>query len=70
MRGQTNPATNKLQTFKNQQKPNQLLELHGAAVEMRRRDFFAGHWAPYLARAAGLPVCYGCACGAVFAVGV
>ncbi|GBF96474.1 arabinose kinase [Raphidocelis subcapitata] len=31
-----------------------MLELHSAAVEMRRRDFFEGHWGPYLLRAAAL----------------
>jgi len=30
---------------------------------MKRRDFFEGHWGPYLLRAAALPVSYGCAGG-------
>ena len=35
-----------------------LLELHGAAVEMKRRDFLAGNWAPYLEAAAALTPTY------------
>jgi galactokinase len=36
-----------------------LLEVHGAAVEIRRRDFLAGNWAPYLERALSLgPIRY------------
>lgn len=36
-----------------------LLEVHGAAVEIRRRDFLAGNWAPYLERALSLcPIGY------------
>lgn len=35
-----------------------MLELHNAAVEMKRRDFFEGHWGPYLLRAAALRVSY------------
>ena len=35
-----------------------MLELHSAAVEMKRRDFFEGHWGPYLLRATALPVQY------------
>lgn len=31
-----------------------MLEIHGAAVEIKRRDFLAGHWAPYLQRATTL----------------
>ncbi|KAK3244889.1 hypothetical protein CYMTET_45520, partial [Cymbomonas tetramitiformis] len=31
-----------------------LLELHGCMVEMTRRDFFNGHWRPYLERALSL----------------
>lgn len=31
-----------------------LLELHECSVEMARRDFFAGHWQPYLERAVAL----------------
>ena len=36
----------------------QLLEIHGAAVEIKRRDFVDGHWAPYLRRALTLHVVY------------
>uniref|UniRef100_A0A383W3L1 L-arabinokinase n=1 Tax=Tetradesmus obliquus TaxID=3088 RepID=A0A383W3L1_TETOB len=35
-----------------------MLELHGAAVEMKRRDFLEGHWGPYLQRACSLNVRY------------
>ena len=36
-----------------------LLEVHCAAVEIRRRDFLAGNWAPYLERALSLgPIRY------------
>ncbi|KAI8470791.1 MAG: Transglutaminase-like superfamily-domain-containing protein [Monoraphidium minutum] len=35
-----------------------MLELHSAAVEMKRRDFFDGHWGPYLLRAAALKVTF------------
>lgn len=31
-----------------------LLEAHECAVEMKRRDFLAGNWAPYLEAAARL----------------
>jgi hypothetical protein len=35
-----------------------MLEVHGAAVEMKRRDFLEGHWGPYLLRACSLKVNY------------
>lgn len=35
-----------------------LLEVYDCAVEMRRRDFFEGHWGPYLTRACALTPCY------------
>lgn len=35
-----------------------MLEVHGAAVEMKRRDFLEGHWGPYLKRACSLSVKY------------
>lgn len=35
-----------------------MLEVHGAAVEMKRRDFLEGHWGPYLQRACRLTVRY------------
>ena len=35
-----------------------LLQLHGAAVEIRRRDFLEGTWAPFLLHAASLEVSY------------
>jgi L-arabinokinase len=35
-----------------------MLELHSAAVEMKRRDFLEGHWGPYLERACSLNVRY------------
>ncbi|GAB4816629.1 hypothetical protein N2152v2_003675 [Parachlorella kessleri] len=35
-----------------------LLQVHNAAVEMRRRDFVSGQWAPYLQRAKALKPCY------------
>ena len=38
-----------------------LLQLHGAAVEIRRRDFLEGTWAPFLVHAASLDVAYECA---------
>lgn len=38
-----------------------LLQLHGAAVEIRRRDFLEGTWAPFLLRAAELNFSYECA---------
>jgi hypothetical protein len=31
-----------------------LLQLHGAALEMRRRDFLSGNWAAHILRAAQL----------------
>ena len=34
------------------------LEVHECAVEMARRDFFAGHWRPALERASQLRPCY------------
>jgi hypothetical protein len=37
-----------------------LLQLHGAAVEIRRRDFLEGTWAPFLLHAAALDVTYEC----------
>jgi galactokinase len=35
-----------------------LLELHDSAVEMKRRDFLAGNWAPYLEAAVALKPSY------------
>ena len=35
-----------------------LLQMHGAAVEIRRRDFLEGNWTPFLAAAAELTVTY------------
>ena len=35
-----------------------LLQMHGAAVEIRRRDFLEGNWTPFLAAAAELTVSY------------
>lgn len=35
-----------------------LLEIHDSAVEMKRRDFLSGNWAPYLERAVALHPCY------------
>lgn len=56
-----NPTPQNLPTPHRQLKPpRQLLELHSAAVEMRRRDFFEGHWGPYLLRAAALEPHYRC----------
>lgn len=37
-----------------------LLQLHGAAVEIRRRDFLEGTWAPFLLHAAELNFTYKC----------
>ena len=37
-----------------------LLQLHGAAVEIRRRDFLEGTWAPFLLHAAELTFTYEC----------
>lgn len=37
-----------------------LLQLHGAAVEIRRRDFLDGTWAPFLLHAAELRFSYKC----------
>lgn len=34
------------------------LEVHNAAIEMKRRDFLEGHWGPYLLRACSLTVRY------------
>lgn len=34
------------------------LEVHSAAIEMKRRDFLEGHWGPYLLRACSLTVRY------------
>jgi hypothetical protein len=34
------------------------LEVHNAAIEMKRRDFLEGHWGPYLMRACSLTVRY------------
>jgi hypothetical protein len=33
-------------------------QVYSAGVEMRRRDFLEGHWAPYLVRATSLTVNY------------
>lgn len=38
-----------------------LLQLHGAAVEIKRRDFLEGTWAPFLLHAAELNFAYKCA---------
>jgi hypothetical protein len=35
-----------------------LLQMHGAAVEIKRRDFLEGTWAPFLLRAAELDFAY------------
>lgn len=35
-----------------------LLQLHGAAVEMRRRDFLAGNWAAHILQASQLRPAY------------
>ena len=35
-----------------------LLQMHGAAVEIRRRDFLDGNWMPFLAAATELTVTY------------
>ena len=35
-----------------------LLQIHHAAVEIRRRDFLDGNWAPFLVAASGLEVTF------------
>lgn len=39
-----------------------LLQLHGGAVEIKRRDFLEGNWAPFLLHATELNFTYELAC--------
>ena len=45
--------------FEEEAKLAELLQAHGAGLEMRKEDFFDGKWAPYLERASGMRPQYG-----------